>query len=240
MGFAPLCSSVSVLGYARASERRSGKAGGDSPPGRIGKAKRERQSCALYRRLGNGAGRLSSPERYLQRSLCLYEDLGDESGIAASLNALAVSARDRGDYASAQSNFERSLACWRLLPDPMAIARCLHNLANVVKVRGDYPRARWALREATEIFEELGDRNGAAWSINQQGDIEREQGHLAEARALYEGALAVFQKLETRGAPAGRSRISDTSIVSRARIWLRARLIAKPWKSLRVWDTSAA
>ena len=69
-----------------------------------------------------------------------------------SLNALAVSARDRGDYASAQSNFERSLACWRMLPDRSAIARCLHNLANVVKVRGDYPRARWALREATTFL----------------------------------------------------------------------------------------
>ena len=107
-----------------------------------------------------------------------------ESGIAASLNALAVSARDRGDYASAQSNFERSLACWRMLSDRLAIARCLHNLANVVKVRGDYPRARWALREATDIFEELGDRSGAAWSINQQGDIARAQGDMVAAREL--------------------------------------------------------
>jgi tetratricopeptide (TPR) repeat protein len=105
-------------------------------------------------------------EHALQQGLSLYEELGDEPGIAASLNALAITARDRGDYASAQSNFERSLACWHLLSDRLAIARCLHNLANVVKVRGDYPRARWALGEATDIFESLGDRSGAAWSIN--------------------------------------------------------------------------
>jgi tetratricopeptide (TPR) repeat protein len=132
-------------------------------------------------------------QRFLEQSLCLSEEVGDESGIAASLNALAVLARDRGDYASAQSNFERSLACWRLLPDRLAIARCLHNLANVVKVRGDYARARWALHEATDIFEELGDRAGAAWSINQQGDVAREQGDISAARSLYQRALSIFR-----------------------------------------------
>ncbi len=133
-------------------------------------------------------------EHFLQQSLSLYEELGDQSGIAASLNALAVSARDQGDYSAAQSNFERSLACWRLLPDRLAIARCLHNLANVVKVRGDYSRAQWALREATSIFEELGDRSGAAWSINQQGDIAREEGNGAAARELYQRALSAFRE----------------------------------------------
>jgi predicted ATPase len=139
-------------------------------------------------------GDYPAAERFLEKSLSLYEELRDESGIAASLNALAVSARDRGDYAAAQSNFERSLACWRMLSDRLAIARCLHNLANVVKVRGDYARARWALGEATEIFEELGDHTGAAWSVNQQGDIAREQGDLSGARGLYERALSAFRE----------------------------------------------
>ena len=132
--------------------------------------------------------------RFLEQGLAVYEELGDQWGIAASLNALAVSARDRGDYAAAQSNFERSLACWRLLPDQLAIARCLHNLANVLKARGDYSRAQWALREAAQIFEQLGDRDGAAWSINQQGDIVREEGDLPAARQLYDRALSMFRK----------------------------------------------
>ena len=144
--------------------------------------------------LASAQGDYPAAESFLEQGLSLYEELGHESGIAASLNALAVSAQDRGDYSAAQSNFERSLACWRLLPDQSAIARCLHNLANVVKVRGDYPRAQWALREATGIFEKLGDRSGAAWSINQQGDIAREQGDLPTARALYQRALSVFRE----------------------------------------------
>jgi predicted ATPase/DNA-binding winged helix-turn-helix (wHTH) protein len=144
--------------------------------------------------LATSQGDYAAAEHFLKHGLFLYEELGDQSGIAASLNAVAISARDRGDYSSAQSNFERSIACWRLLSDRLAMARCLHNLANVAKVRGDYPRARQALREATDIFEELGDRSGAAWSINQQGDIARETGDIAAAQDLYQRALAAFRE----------------------------------------------
>jgi predicted ATPase/DNA-binding winged helix-turn-helix (wHTH) protein len=133
-------------------------------------------------------------EHFLKQGLTLYEELDHAPGIAASLNALAIVARDRADYASAQSYFERSLACWRLLSDRLAVARCLHNLANVVKVRGDYPRAHWALGEAAGIFKEVGDASGAAWSINQQGDIARAMGDIDTARDLYRRALAAFRE----------------------------------------------
>jgi predicted ATPase len=141
-------------------------------------------------------GDFAAAEGFLNRSLSMYEELGDEWGIAASLNAQAITARDRGDYVSAKSTFERSLGRWRMLPDRLAIARCLHNLANAVKVLGDYPLAQRSLSEAVDIFEELGDRSGAAWSINLQGDIAHQQGQLAAARELYERALSIFRQTE--------------------------------------------
>jgi predicted ATPase/DNA-binding winged helix-turn-helix (wHTH) protein len=136
---------------------------------------------------------------FLEQSLSLYQELGDEWGIAVTLNALAVSARHQGDHsAAAQLNFERSLERWRALGDKLSIARCLHNLANVVKARGDYSAAQAALCEATSLFEELGDRSGAAWSINQRGDIARDQSDLAAARDLYQQALAAFRQVGDR------------------------------------------
>jgi predicted ATPase/DNA-binding winged helix-turn-helix (wHTH) protein len=156
---------------------------------------KERARVSLFLgALATTQGDYPAAESVLERSLCLYEELGDQLGIAASLNALGVSARDRGDYPVAQSHLERSLACWRMLPDRLAMARCLHNLANVVKVRGDYSRARWALGEAVDIFEELRDRSGAAWSINQQGDVARAQDDRVAARELYQRALAAFRE----------------------------------------------
>ena len=163
---------------------------------RLADAGRTRERARVSHFLGalsTAQGDYSAARDFLEQGLFLYEELDDRSGIAASLNALAVTARDRGDYASAQNNFERSLGCWRKLQDRLAIARCLHNLANVAKVRGDYSRAQVALREAAEIFEELGDSNGAAWSINQQGDIARAQGDMAGARGLYQRSLTAFR-----------------------------------------------
>jgi predicted ATPase/DNA-binding winged helix-turn-helix (wHTH) protein/Flp pilus assembly protein TadD len=147
-------------------------------------------------------GDFTAAQRYLQLSLSLYQQLGDEWGIGASLNALAISSaisqRDSGDHSSAEANFEKSLAYWRTLGDQQSTARCLHNLANIIAVRGDYSRAQAALREATSIFEEIGDRSGAAWSINQQGDIAREQGAMDAARGLYQRALAAFREAGDR------------------------------------------
>jgi len=158
-----------------------------------GHSKERAKVCIFLGALSTAQGDFPAAERFLEQSLSLYQQLDDQWGIAASLNALGVSARDRGDYPGAQSNFERSLACWRTLPDRLATARCLHNLANFAKVRGDYSRAQMALREATDIFQEVGDPSGAAWSINQQGDIAREQGDLEIARDFYERALEAFR-----------------------------------------------
>ena len=154
--------------------------------------------CIFLGALCTAQGDFPAAEHFLQQSLQLYEDLQDQWGIAASLNALGVSGRDRGDYLTAQAHLERSLACWRTLPDRLATARCLHNLANVAKICGDYSRAQIALREATEIFQEVGDPSGAAWSMNQQGDIEREQGNLEGARMFYQRALQAFRMAADR------------------------------------------
>ncbi len=165
--------------------------------------------------LSTSQGDYPAGEYFLHLGLTLYEGLEDHRGIAAALNALAISGRDHGDYAAAQSYFERSLDCWRLLNDQLAIARCLHNMANVVKVRGDYPRARWALGEATVIFEKLGDRSGAAWSLNQQGDIARAQGDMATAAGLYERALKAFREV---GDPWGSARsLTDLAYIEHER-----------------------
>ena len=143
-------------------------------------------------------GDFQAAAHFAEQSLDLYRSLGDQWGIAVSMNACAIIARDRGDYAAAQSYLQECLVCWRSLGDRVAEARSLHNLANLVKARGDYSRARKVLEEAAGIFRELGDRSGAAWSLSQQGDMAREQADLAAARTLYQQALSAFREAGDR------------------------------------------
>ncbi len=135
---------------------------------------------------------------FLENSLSIYRNLGDQWGIAVSMNALAIVAGDRQDYAAAQTLFDETLARWRTLGDRVAIARCLHSFANVARGRGDYARARTLLEEAGRIFEDLEDHSGAAWSLNQMGDIAREQGEGGNARTLYQRALSAFREAKDR------------------------------------------
>jgi predicted ATPase/predicted Ser/Thr protein kinase len=158
-----------------------------------GYAKQRARICIFLGALATAQSDFPAAERFLQQGLSLYEELNDRWGIAASLNALGIGARDSGDYQAAQICFERSLAQWRTLSDQLSTARCLHNLANIAKIQGDYSRAQMGLSEATQIFQEVGDASGAAWSLNQQGDIAREQGDLKIARDFYERALKAFR-----------------------------------------------
>jgi predicted ATPase len=139
----------------------------------------------------------------MRESLDIARQLGDEQGVAVSLNALAVIARDRGDVAMAHSLFEESLAQWRELGDLKAVARSLSNLASVVKLQADYSLASSLYGECLSIFRGLGDRTGVAWSLNYQGDVARDQGDTAAARALYEQSLAIFRELADRWGIAG-------------------------------------
>jgi predicted ATPase/DNA-binding winged helix-turn-helix (wHTH) protein len=140
----------------------------------------------------------SAATDFVEQSLSIYQSLGDQWGVAVSMNARAIVASDRQDHAAAQRHFDETLARWRALGDRVAVARCLHSLANFVRGRGDYARARTALQEAGRIFAELGDHSGAAWSLNQLGDIAREEGEVDDAREVYQRALSAFREADDR------------------------------------------
>ena len=67
--------------------------------------------------LAGEQGDYASADALIRESLDIARQLGDQQGVAVSLNALAVIARDRGEVADARSLFEESLVLWRELGD---------------------------------------------------------------------------------------------------------------------------
>jgi predicted ATPase/serine/threonine protein kinase len=153
--------------------------------------------------LAGGQGDYASSQTLLSESRDIARQLGDKTGIAVSLNALAVVARDKPDLPAAFALFEESLLLWRELGDQKAVARSLSNLANIAKLQGSHDLARALYAECISIFRGLGDRTGVAWSLNYQGDVARDQGESVAARTLYEQALAIFRELGDRWGIAG-------------------------------------
>jgi uncharacterized protein HemY len=64
----------------------------------MGHEKERAKICIFLGALSTAQGDFTAAESFLEQSLTLYEVQADRRGIAASLNALGVSARDRGDY----------------------------------------------------------------------------------------------------------------------------------------------
>jgi predicted ATPase/DNA-binding winged helix-turn-helix (wHTH) protein/Tfp pilus assembly protein PilF len=134
----------------------------------------------------------------LEESLAIRRELGDRSGIAASLSNLGNVAVNQGDHPAARALQEQSLAIRRELGDRFGIAASLNNLGGVVYMQGDYPAARVLHEESLGISRELGDQHSIALSLSNVGHVALDQGDYLAAGALLEESLAIRRELGDR------------------------------------------
>lgn len=133
-----------------------------------------------------------------EESLALYRALGDQDGIANTLENLGLVARERGDYPAAWSLHEESLTIRRSLGDWRGIAGALNNLGLVARGRGDYAAARVLFDEGLTINRRLGDHPGIANALSNLGMVVQWQGDYTAARALHEESLVIRRGLGDR------------------------------------------
>ena len=125
-------------------------------PGLEAKAARGRAIVAHFQ------GDVDEARSSAHRARRLYEQLGDERGLAAALNALGSIAIVSGDAATARVHCERAVAIRRRLDDRWGLATALVNLAVVATAEGELERAVELEEEALALFRELGDDEGIA------------------------------------------------------------------------------
>jgi predicted ATPase/DNA-binding SARP family transcriptional activator len=153
----------------------------------------------------NGAGRLAwmqgdyTAARALhEESLAICRELGDKSGLAASLTGLVYVVVEQGDYAAARALQGESLAICRELGDKPGVALSLVGLGYVAWLRGDYAAARTLHEESLAICRELGDKSGLALSLWGLGNVAKDQGEYAMARTLHGESMAIYRELGNR------------------------------------------
>ncbi|MCW5848513.1 MAG: tetratricopeptide repeat protein [Anaerolineae bacterium] len=148
--------------------------------------------------LAQNMGDLDGAVRLGEASLALRRELGDQQGMARTLNNLAVTAWSQGNFSQARELHAASLAIKRALNDRLGMAYSLNNLGLIATDQDDYPTARALLEESLTLRRELGDQHGVAVSLLNLGNVARQQGQLGEARALYEQSLAQLRRLGDR------------------------------------------
>ena len=133
-------------------------------------------------------GDYAAAKRYLEDSLEIRRGLGDDRGVAASLNNLAEIMLNQGDCDTARSYYEASLELWRVLEDHWCIAVVLFNLGTVAIRLADYTTARLSVEQSLTLYKQMGSTANIAAALDLLGSIACDQGDYGTARQSYEAS----------------------------------------------------
>ena len=102
-------------------------------------------------------------EQLAAESLALWQELGDPTGIAASLLQLGSIARVRSQFVLVHVRLEEAAARFQELGDSWRQGQCYTELARVATEQGQYEQARRLLEKSLLLYQALGDQQRLAW-----------------------------------------------------------------------------
>lgn len=149
-------------------------------------------------RLFRDTGRLDEAQVHLEAALHLFEEAGDERGIASTVDDIGKLHWLRGDYNRALEYTQRALTVRRKLGDRRSIALSLNNLGLVYQDSGQFKLALDAFEQALRIRREIGDLVGVSISLNNLGTVAQDQRDDARALQLFLEAYEVAKETGDR------------------------------------------
>ncbi|HYN89653.1 MAG TPA: tetratricopeptide repeat protein, partial [Ardenticatenaceae bacterium] len=133
-----------------------------------------------------------------EEALAIHEALGDEVGMARSLESLAVLAGRQGEYARAAEIFEQSLVVKRRAGNSALLTTTLNNLALAHRRLGNLARAEELYCECATLARATDNRKSLSHALHGQADVRVELGDDAGALALYRESIAIRHQLGNR------------------------------------------
>jgi len=127
------------------------------------------RALSAWGMLGRNQGRAPKATAALEEALRIWRRLGDERGMAISLQDLATLAYSREDWESARVYLEEGVKLSQKLDDPVLQARAFVNLGNLNLAQSEWQNARANYIEGLKIYRVLGDRIGASAVLNNMG-----------------------------------------------------------------------
>ncbi len=133
-----------------------------------------------------------------EQAIAIRREIGDQQGLAASLNNLGNVAQTQGHYERARALYEEALALNRQVGNRDWEANNRVNLGIIAQVQGDDDRARTMYEEALSLYRELSNTQGAAFALHNLGNIALERNSLDEAASHFNEALTIQRELGDR------------------------------------------
>jgi tetratricopeptide (TPR) repeat protein len=140
-------------------------------------------------------GELLTALSLLERAEELFEQAGDERGIAGSLDDIGQTLWLLGRYDEAEERIGRALRLRSQGGDRRSIAHSLSTLGRVQKDRGRPSEAELSHRQALDLRRETGDQVGVVGSLFDLAELAMERGDSDAARIGFGAALAEAEKI---------------------------------------------
>jgi tetratricopeptide (TPR) repeat protein len=143
-------------------------------------------------------GENSLAAAWLQESLDLYRELGDEEGIARAIAELGGVAIAEQDLDRAAALYDEAVPLFRSQGQLSRVAASLGNLGTIAHMRGDPDTAVRYYTEAIEASRAAGDEDGSAVNLHNLGRSEFALGRLEEGRQALRESLSIGLRLGYR------------------------------------------
>jgi len=138
-------------------------------------------------------------QKAYEKSLAIYRDASDKSGLAGGLTNIANVLRSRGDLAAATKMLVEAESVYREIGEKEGIAVVQTNLADIAYVRGDLAEARRQYDQSLAACREMAALSYCAFDLYGIGEVLLAQGDIAGARSAHEEALSLRTQLAEKG-----------------------------------------
>ena len=147
------------------------------------------------------AGLLGFPEKkkdFAEKSVALYQELGNELGIAIPLITLGSVATQNSDYGRANQLLNESLNSFELAQNKWGIGFVRSVLGTTAEAQGNFEQANIFFQESLEVFRSIGYKDGIAWALYLMGGLANRQENYARAIEIFEEALKVARVVKSK------------------------------------------
>jgi len=134
-------------------------------------------------------GQMGAAAAAAASALDAFGAAGDDTGRAASLQVLAMTAAAAGDYARAVGYVDAALPLRTRTGDGEGLASLWQERFELCLKLGDLPEARRSMEEQYRAHDEAGDREGTAHAMHQLAQLLLQEGQADDAEALVQQAL---------------------------------------------------
>ncbi len=139
-------------------------------------------------------GHLQEAEEAYRTALALEQEIGNEKGMAADLNNLAVLLIQRGDLDKAESVLREVLARFEQAGSRLGTATALLNVARISAGRGEMEAAQQAVQRAIRLLEG-GPYEGLRIEARRfMGGLALQRGEVGKARETFQETLETSRK----------------------------------------------